>query len=91
MIDAKRDEAFYTFYSITQNDVILQSEYAIKSKEEIINEGKSRNSFLEQPTITASSIGFLAERKKKEFQLSDFLYLEPLYLRDFVATLPKKP
>jgi len=91
MIDAKRDEAFYTFYSITQNDVILQSEYAIKSKEEIIGEGKSRNSILHQPSINASSIGFLAERKKKELQLSDFLYLEPLYLRDFMATLPKKP
>jgi len=90
MIDAKRDEAFYSFYSITQSDIVLLNEYAIKSKVEILIEGKSRNSMLDQPTINASSIGFLAERKKKEFELSDFLYLEPLYLRDFVATLPKK-
>ncbi len=90
MIDAKRDEAFYAFYLITQNDVILQSEYAIKAKDEIILEGRSRQSNLIQPLINASSIGFLAYRKKKDFELSDFLYLEPLYLRDFVATLPKK-
>lgn len=90
LIDAKRDEAFYAFYSISQNEIILQSEYAIKSKEEIKIEGISRNAIIDQPSINASSIGILAERKKKEFELSDFLYLEPMYLRDFVATLPKK-
>ncbi|MDP1676897.1 MAG: tRNA (adenosine(37)-N6)-threonylcarbamoyltransferase complex dimerization subunit type 1 TsaB [Bacteroidota bacterium] len=90
LIEAKREEAFFAFFLITQNDIILQSEYAIKLKEEIMIEGKSRNSIIDQPSINASSIGFLAERKKKEFELSDFLYLEPLYLRDFVATLPKK-
>ncbi len=90
MIDAKRDEAFYAFYSITQDDIILQSDYAIKLKEEIVLEGKSHHSILTQPFINASAIGFLADRKKKEFELSDFLYLEPLYLRDFVATPPKK-
>ncbi len=91
MIDAKRDEAFYAFYSISQNEIIRQSEYAIKAKHEIILEGRSRQSNLAQPFINASSIGFLAYRNKKDFELSDFLYLEPLYLRDFVATLPKKP
>lgn len=90
LIDAKREEAFYAFYSISENEIVLQSEYAIKSKEEIQNEGLSHNSIIDQPSINAASIGILAERKKKEFELSDFLYLEPMYLRDFVATLPKK-
>jgi tRNA threonylcarbamoyladenosine biosynthesis protein TsaB len=91
MIDAKRDEAFYAFYSISQNEIILQGEYAIKLREEIVSEGVLRHSLLAQPVINASAIGFLADRKKKDFEVSDFLYLEPLYLRDFVATLPKKP
>ncbi len=91
MIDAKREEAFYAFYSITHNDIILQSEYAIKPKEEIVSDGTLRQSISEQPSISASAIAFLADRKKKEFELSDFSYLEPLYVRDFVATLPKKP
>jgi tRNA threonylcarbamoyladenosine biosynthesis protein TsaB len=90
MIDAKRNEAFFAFYLITHSDIILQSDYAIKLKKEIVFEGTTHHSILDQPSINASAIGFLADRKKKEFELSDFLYLEPLYLRDFVATLPKK-
>jgi tRNA threonylcarbamoyladenosine biosynthesis protein TsaB len=90
LVDAKRNEAFFAFYTITVNEIDLQSEYSIKMKEEIFSEARSRNSIVVQPTITASAIAFLADRKKKEFQLSDFSYLEPLYLRDFVATLPKK-
>ncbi len=90
LIDAKRDEAFYAFYSITQNEVVRQSEFSIKLKNEILIDAKTKNAVAEQPNISASAVGILAERKQKEFEVSDFSYLEPLYLRDFVATLPAK-
>ena len=90
LIDAKRNEAFYAFYAITGTDVIRESEYAIKPREEIAAEAERRHAEIFQPEISASSIGFIGEWRRKELEVSDFSYLEPLYLREFVTTIPKK-
>ncbi|MFZ4618984.1 MAG: tRNA (adenosine(37)-N6)-threonylcarbamoyltransferase complex dimerization subunit type 1 TsaB [Bacteroidota bacterium] len=89
MIEAKREEAFFAFYSVTPQEIQRRSEYSIKVKNEILPEAASLSAETEQPETSAASIGLLAERKQKEFLISDFSLLEPLYLRDFVATLPK--
>ncbi len=89
MIEAKREEAFFAFYSVTRLEIQRRSEYSIKVKNEIISEAVLQSAETSQPEISAASIGILAERKQKEFLISDFSLLEPLYLRDFVATLPK--
>jgi tRNA threonylcarbamoyladenosine biosynthesis protein TsaB len=90
LIDAKRDEAFYAFYSITKNNIERRSDFSIKLKADIISEAKDQNASIAQPDISAGAVGLLADREREKFIVSDFSYLEPLYLRDFVATLPKK-
>lgn len=90
LIDAKRNEAFYAFYSITENDIIRESEFSINRKEEIEAEAEQRSTEVRQPQISASAIGLIAERRKKELEVRDFSYLEPLYLREFVTTVPKQ-
>ena len=90
LIDAKRNEAFYAFYSIAENDISRESEFSIKLKEEIVAEAEQHGAEVKQPQISASAIGLIAERRRKELEVSDFSYLEPLYLREFVTTVPKK-
>jgi len=87
-IDAKRNEAYYAFYSIG-DDVRRLSEFSIASKAVIATEAQLKGATIDQPTISASSVALLAERRENEFMVSDFSLLEPLYLRDFVATTPK--
>lgn len=89
MIDAKRDEAFYSFYSITQDEIFRQQDFSIKLKTDILSDALLQSAITEQPEISASSVGRIADRKRNEFRILDFSHLEPLYLRDFVATLPK--
>lgn len=90
LIDAKRDEAYYAFYSMTQNDFIRESAYSIKPKKEIVADANTIGAQTQQPQISAASIGRVAERRQKELEVSDFSPLEPLYLREFVTTTPKK-
>lgn len=89
LIDAKREESFFAFYTITENDIAKLSDYTITLKNEILNEAHQKNSITVQSKISASAVGILAERKKEMYRVADFLFLEPLYIRDFVATLPK--
>lgn len=90
MIDAKREEAYFAFYSVSNDEVVRQSEFSIKPKSEIVEDAKHRKAETRQPDPNAGAVGVLAERKQKEFEVTDFSYLEPLYLRDFIATVPKK-
>lgn len=90
MIEAKRDEAFFAFYRISADDVVRTTEYSIKDRTSILQDATALNAATSQPILSAVSVGMLAERKEKEFLISDFQLLEPFYLRDFVATLPKK-
>lgn len=89
MIDAKRNESFYAFYSIG-DEIRRESDFSITSKEAIVRESQLRDAFLHQPSISAAAVALLGERRQKEFIVSDFSHLEPLYLRDFVTTTPKK-
>jgi tRNA threonylcarbamoyladenosine biosynthesis protein TsaB len=90
MIDAKRNEAFWSLYAVDDRDIHRISEYTIDKKEEIVKIASLKDAVLKQPETTAVSIALLADRKRKEFEVSDISLLEPLYLRDFVATSPKK-
>lgn len=90
MIDAKRDEAYFAFYSVSTGEIVRQHVFSIKQKSEIIEDAKIRNAQTRQPDPNAAAVGLLAERKQKEFEVDDFSYLEPLYLREFVVTMPKK-
>lgn len=90
MIDAKREEAFYAFYNIHHEEIQRTGEYAIIAKQEILAEASRTGADIIQPHISAAAIGILGERKKHEFFLKDFSTAEPLYLRDFIATLPKR-
>ncbi len=90
MIDAKREEAFYALYSVTTTGIFRTSDYAITLRSDILADAERRGARREQPVISAGAVGLLGERKKSEFLVQDFTQLEPLYLRDFVATLPKK-
>jgi tRNA threonylcarbamoyladenosine biosynthesis protein TsaB len=89
MIEAKREEAFFSFYRIT-DDINRTTDYAIKGRSEILDDAAAKSAVTSQPVLSAASVGILAERKRKELLISDYTLLEPLYLRDFVATLPKK-
>jgi len=89
MVDAKREEAFFAFYGIAQNEIFRQRDYSIKLKAEILLEASTQHAIVLQPKISAASIGLLAYRKQNDYQISDFSHTEPMYLRDFVATLPK--
>lgn len=89
MIDAKRNEAYFAFYSIA-NEIQRDSEFSIASKSGVEKEAQMREAATEQPPLSAVSVALLGERRQKEFIVSDFSLLEPLYLRDFVATTPKK-
>lgn len=87
-IDAKRNEAYYAFYSIA-DDVRRVSEFSIALKADIAHDAQVRGAATDQPILCASSVALLAERRQKEFRVSDFSHIEPLYLRDFVTTTPK--
>jgi tRNA threonylcarbamoyladenosine biosynthesis protein TsaB len=90
VIDAKRNEAFFSFYSISSSGIQRLTDYSIKPKDEIITEADRRNAVLRQVSSNAASIGLLAERNASSMTIHDFSLLEPLYLRDFVATPPNK-
>lgn len=90
LIDAKRNEAFHALYSVVTNEITRQSEYSITIKDEILQQAQLSHAIVQQPMISAVAVAMLGERRRKEFEVSDFSHLEPLYLRDFVATTPKK-
>ncbi len=89
MIDAKRDEAFFAMYTVTRESIRKDSEYAITLKSDIVTIANEKHAAVEQPNISSAAVGLLAERSRQEFLISDFSELEPMYLRDFVATIPK--
>jgi len=89
MVDAKREEAFFAYYTITQNEIARRNDYSIKLKSEILLDASGQDAVVIQPNISAASIGLLAYRKRNEYTVSDFSHTEPMYLRDFVVTFPK--
>ncbi len=89
MIDAKRNEAFFSYYKISSEEFESRSEFSIKLKSEILADSAEKNAKTVQPLCNASAIALLAERRFSQFLISDFSHLEPLYIRDFVTTAPK--
>ncbi|NUN70789.1 MAG: tRNA (adenosine(37)-N6)-threonylcarbamoyltransferase complex dimerization subunit type 1 TsaB [Bacteroidetes bacterium] len=90
MIDAKREESYYAFYSFTADGPVRDSEFAITLRQSVLQEATHRNAVTVQPELSAAAVGLLAERRRAEYTLPDHTTAEPLYLRDFVATLRKK-
>ena len=91
MIDAKREESFYAFYEPGLDENKRVTEVAITLRSSILQEAQQRTASVEQPSFTAAAVGRIAERHRASLSLQDFSELEPFYLRDFVATTPKKP
>jgi tRNA threonylcarbamoyladenosine biosynthesis protein TsaB len=50
----------------------------------------SPNAIFRESFPLASAMAPLAEKAYKEKQFEDLAYFEPFYLKDFVATLPRK-
>ncbi|MHB1050432.1 MAG: tRNA (adenosine(37)-N6)-threonylcarbamoyltransferase complex dimerization subunit type 1 TsaB [Bacteroidota bacterium] len=90
MVDAKRNEAFFALYDIDPGEIRRMTSDMIRLKEEIIAEAQNHNAITVQPGVSAVSIALLAEKYGKRYEVSDFSQLEPSYLRDFVATTPRK-
>ncbi len=116
LIDAKRDEAFFSFYSIQNGIPFRRSEYEIASAQAIAEKAKQFPSvifvgdgvgkikaaagengavqfvaamqFRGDVVCSAASVGLLAEEKFLELKTEEYSMLEPLYLREFVATQP---
>jgi tRNA threonylcarbamoyladenosine biosynthesis protein TsaB len=90
MVDAKRNESFFAQYDITAEGIRRNTPDAIRLKDEIIAEAQNHKAITVQPGVSAVSIALLAEKNGKQYEVSDFSQLEPSYLRDFVATTPRK-
>ena len=90
LIDAKRNESFFCFYSISVDAAAAVTGYGIKERTEIANEISEKNAIVFQQPCDASAVGVLAERKHGKLRVEDYSLLEPLYLRDFVVTQSKK-
>lgn len=89
MVDAKREESFYAFYSFPSGELHRDTDFAITLKQTITDEAARTGASILQPELSAGAVGLLAERRRSEYLLTDHSTAEPLYLRDFVATLPK--
>ncbi len=57
---------------------------------ELIGPGHRNARFLDDITPSASSVGILAGEEYLNNRFEDVVYFEPYYLKDFVATTPKK-
>lgn len=91
MIDAKREESFFAFYEPGADECRRVTEVSITLRAAILQEASQRNASVEQPPFSAAAVGRIGERRRSDLSRSDFSDLEPFYLRDFVATTPKKP
>lgn len=89
MIDAKRDEVYFAKYSFTQTEIHRESSYDIQPKKNVLHEATQNGFECEQTACHPVSVAMLAERKFELLKLTDFERLEPLYIREFVATMPK--
>lgn len=89
MIDAKREESYFAFYSYSSGDFVRDSAYSITLRSSIVSDAAAMNAVTVQPELSAAAVGLLASRRRSKYLLPDHATAEPLYLRDFVATLPK--
>ncbi|MDE5418536.1 tRNA (adenosine(37)-N6)-threonylcarbamoyltransferase complex dimerization subunit type 1 TsaB [Labilibaculum sp. DW002] len=72
---------------LSEREIVFFGDGAAKCKEII----ESKNGiFLDNVTPTATGMIELAEAKFQKQEFEDVAYFEPFYLKDFVATTPKK-
>lgn len=80
------DENSYA-QALSEREIVFFGDGAIKCEGTI----KNKNGiFFEGVTPTAAGMIELAEEKFKNKEFEDVAYFEPFYLKDFVATTPKK-
>jgi tRNA threonylcarbamoyladenosine biosynthesis protein TsaB len=72
---------------LSKREIVFFGDGSGKCKEQIKNEN---GIFIDNVEATAVGMIKLAEEKFNENQLEDVAYFEPFYLKDFVATTPKK-
>lgn len=114
LIDAKRDEAYYAFYTeggsirlpggpaIASVSVIAEEagRHAASGARMIVAGDGARKIAPHMQGITGAvtaeqvlcspvSVGVIAGRKFSELRVGDYSELEPLYIRDFVTTMPR--
>lgn len=74
--------------TLRQNNVLFFGNGSDKFRGLIGINDKAR--FIEGVTPSASAVGILATKSLEEGRFEDVAYFEPFYLKDFVATRPKK-
>lgn len=89
LVDAKREESYFAFYTFSSGDFIRDTAFSITLRSSVIQDAAGLNAVTVQPDLSAAAVGLLAWRRRSEYLLPDHTTAEPLYLRDFVATLPK--
>ncbi|HTY10715.1 MAG TPA: tRNA (adenosine(37)-N6)-threonylcarbamoyltransferase complex dimerization subunit type 1 TsaB [Bacteroidota bacterium] len=110
LIDAKRDEAFYSFYELHSTGVRRLRDYGIEPVANIFEEASRYRSVVfagdgarkMQPMTGANAqyacmpetvcnpaaVGIIGEKGGKALSAEQLSTLEPLYLREFVTTVP---
>jgi len=73
---------------LEKSKIVFFGDGALKCKEQLGGSENADFSFAGEPT--AKNIGYLAHSKLKNKEIEDIAYFEPYYLKDFVATTPKK-
>ena len=77
-----------SFHEILQNNrIVFFGSGAAKCRETIVHENAV---FSDQPEPSASYMAELTEEAFREKKFEDVAYFEPFYLKDFIATVPKK-
>lgn len=74
-------------YELSEQEIVFFGDGSGKCKDVIANEN---GIFLDDVNATAVGMIELAENKFNKNELEDVAYFEPFYLKDFVATTPKK-
>jgi tRNA threonylcarbamoyladenosine biosynthesis protein TsaB len=110
VIDAKRDEVYYSFFEVHSTGIRRLKDYSIDSTGRIFEEASHYRSVVFvgdgtrkirpiaganpdyscKPEIvcTPVSVGIVGEREGKALSAEELSTLEPLYLREFVTTVP---
>ncbi len=109
LIDAKRDEVFFSFYEIFVAGIKRCTEYAIAPVAEV-HDGAARfgsvlffgdgarkmeklpaarkHRFNPEIVCSPAAVGILAEQEGRRLTADEASTFEPMYLRDFVTTVP---
>jgi tRNA threonylcarbamoyladenosine biosynthesis protein TsaB len=110
LVDAKRDEAYFCFYTANLSGIIRSTPYEIAgiakiasaaaafgavtfigdgiAKMEAAEKTNGLFGFVLESVCSPAAVGLVAEREGRRLTTSEFAMLEPMYIREFVATKP---